>query len=101
VVALPPGDQAVALRFADLEEILPGELDRGLDGLGPAGEQIDPVDALGCGLDQQVGERLGGVGGEEAGMGEGDPVELVVDRGAHVGSEWPRQDTAAPPEPSR
>ena len=42
------------------------------------------IDAGGRVLDQPVGETLGGIGGEECGMGVGEGVELPVQRRDHV-----------------
>jgi hypothetical protein len=91
----------VALRLAGLDEVLAGELDRSLGGLGAAGDEVDPRRAAGRVFDQQIGQRLGRFGGEEAGMREGEAVELVLDRRVTSASPWPRQETAAPPDPSR
>ena len=83
VIALASGDEPAALRLADLDEILPGELERGLDRLGAAGDEVDPVDALGRHLDQAIGQPLGRRAREEAGVGVGQLVGLRLDRRDH------------------
>jgi len=85
VIALTPGDQAVPLGRPRLQMILPRQLDRGLDRFGPAGQQIDPVDPLGRLGNQQIGQVLGRLGGEEPGMGKGHLVQLAMDRRPDIG----------------
>ena len=63
VVALAAGDEARALRLADLEEILPRELQRGLGPFGAGGAEIGMREAAGF-ADQDVGEFLGGLADE-------------------------------------
>ena len=65
VIALPAGDDMAALRLADLDEILPRHLQRRLDRLGPARDEIDIVQPLGRQTDQPLGQRFRRVGGEE------------------------------------
>src|SRR3546814_10907867 len=79
VIALRPGNGPVSLRLADLQKILPGHLERRLDTLGSAGDEIHHVEvAGGCG-DQEVGQLLHRLVAEEAGMGVGDRIELRLD----------------------
>ena len=75
VIALPPRDEPAALGLADLDEVLARHLERRLDRLGAAGDEVDPVDAGGRARDQMVGQLLGRLAGEEAGVGIGQPLE--------------------------
>ena len=63
-----------------LDEILPRHLERGLDRLGPAADQIDVAQARRRVRDEPVGEPLGGLRGEEGGVGVGERVELPAQR---------------------
>ena len=52
----------------------------------PGSGLVEEVQRLASGtLDQVGGQRLGGLGGEEVGVGVGDLVELVLDRLDHGG----------------
>ena len=83
VIALAAGDDVAALLLAALGEILPRHLERRFDRFRPTAHQIGVADALGGVGDQAVGEFLGHVGGEEAGMGIGELVELLVQGRRH------------------
>ena len=85
MVALAPGDEMGALRLADLDEVLARHLERRLDRFRAAADEVGVAHASGRAADQLVGQRLGDVGGEEAGVRVGDAVDLRVHRGAHVG----------------
>jgi hypothetical protein len=85
VIALAPRDEVAPLRLADLDEILARELERGLDRLGPAGQEVYVRDARRRVGDELVGQLLGDLGGEEAGMRVGDAVDLLVHRAPHLG----------------
>ncbi len=85
VVALPPGDETGAFGLADLDEVLARELQRRLDSLRTAGDEIGLLDACGRVLDQMICERLGDLGREEAGVRVRKAVDLRVHRGEHVG----------------
>ena len=85
MVALPPRDDGAPLRLAGLDEILPRHLQRRLDRLRSAADQIDVIDPFGRVLDEPVGKALGGFAGEEGGVGVGEGVELPVQRRDHVG----------------
>ena len=85
VIALPAGDEMPPLRLAFLHKELAREFKRGLDRLRAAAHQIDMGDAGRRLRDQHVGQRLGGLRGEEAGVGIGERVELRMHRGEHVG----------------
>jgi catechol 2,3-dioxygenase-like lactoylglutathione lyase family enzyme len=101
VIALLARDQAAALRLALLDPVLPGELDRRLRRLRPAGDEIDLLQPRGRVGDQQVGELFRRLGGEEAGMGEGERSSWALIASITSRSPWPRHETAAPPEASR
>ncbi len=85
MVALAPADDVPPLRLADLHEVLPRHLERRLDGLGAAGDEIDVPHALGRIGDQGGGELFGDGRGEEARMGIGEAVELGMHGRQHVG----------------
>ena len=63
VIALPPGDDVVPPGLADLQEVLPRHLERRLDRLGAAGNEVDPVEPDGRRRDQCAGQRLHGLEG--------------------------------------
>ncbi len=83
VIALPAGDDMTALRLAALQEILPGQLDRRLNGFRSAGNEIDAGNARRRPFNQHLGQMFGRLGGEEAGMGVGDTIQLRLDGGKH------------------
>src|SRR6185437_12830668 len=56
VIALAAGDEVPALRLADLQEVLPRQLERRLDRLRTTADEIDPLDARRRALDQGIGE---------------------------------------------
>ena len=85
VIALPPRDDMPALRLALLDKILPRHLQRGLDRFRAAADEIDVIEASRRILDQAIGQLLGDIGREEAGMGIGEPIELLVQRRQHIG----------------
>ena len=76
VPALPAGDDLVLLGVAGLDVVLAGDLERGLGGFGPAGDEEHAVEVAGGYGGDLVGEvdlRLG----EEAGIGKADLVGLL------------------------
>ena len=79
VIALQPGDDVAALGLADLDVILARQLERRLHRLGPARGEVDPLDPRRRIGRQPVGQGLHRIVGEEAGMGEGDGVDLGLD----------------------
>ncbi len=102
VVALAARDEVRALRLADLDEILARELERGLDRLRAAGDEIDVRHAVGCVRDEMVGQLLGDRRGEEARVRVGERGRSArASPRSRPGCPWPRHDTAAPPEASR
>ena len=72
-------------RLADLDEVLARHLERGLDRLGAAAHEIGVARARGRSADELVGERLGGLRGEEARVRVGEAVDLRVHRREHIG----------------
>src|ERR1700678_3007194 len=72
MIALPPGDDMTALRLADLDKILARHLERRLDRLRAAADEIDTAQARRSILDQPVGEAFGDFGGEESGVRIGE-----------------------------
>ncbi len=85
VIALPPADEVPALGLADLDEVLARHLQRRLDGLRAAADEVDMADAGGRMRDQVVAQLLRDLRGEEAGVRVGELVELGVHGGKHVG----------------
>ena len=73
-----------ALRLADLDEILARHLERRLDRLRAAADQIDMAKPGRGVLDQPVGEALGDFGGEKGRVRVGQRVELLAHGGEHV-----------------
>ncbi len=85
VIALAARDDVAALRLALLDKVLPRHLQRRLDRLRAAADEVGVADAGRRVGHQPVGQRLGGVRGEEAGMRVSELVELRMQRGLHVG----------------
>ena len=85
VVALPPGDEVAPPGLADLDEVLPRQLERGLDRFRAARDEIDVRGAARRTGEQVIGERFGDFGREEARVRVGDPVDLRVHGADHVG----------------
>ena len=73
-----------ALGLADLDEVLPRQLQRGLDRLGAAAHEVDVAEAGRRGPGQLIRERFGRLGGEEAGVRVGQRVDLRVHGREHV-----------------
>ena len=84
VIALPPRDEMLPLRLAALDEILPRELDAGLDRLRSAADEIGVGETAGLMPDQRFGERLGRLGGEEGGVRIGQRRGLLRHRRDHA-----------------
>ncbi len=84
VIALAARDDVPALRLALLDEILTRHFQRGLDRFRSAADEIDVIDTFRRGLDQPIGELFGDFGREEAGMGIGELVELLMQGGDHI-----------------
>ncbi len=85
VIALAPRNDMGPLRLADLDEILARHLERRLDRLRAAADQIDMAKPGRGVLDQPIGEALGGFGGEKGRVGVGQRIELPAHGGEHVG----------------
>ena len=85
VVALAARDEVRALGLADLHEVLARHLERGLHGLGAAADQVGVAGTFGRAAHQFLPQFLGHRSGEEAGVGIGQPVDLVMHGGDHVG----------------
>ncbi len=90
VVALAPGDEILALILAGFLEILLGQLERGLDRLGAAGDVVDLADPLGRRIDQQRGQRLGRLVGEKGRVRIGQLIDLLLDRLDHLRMAVPK-----------
>ena len=85
VIALTAGDDVAALGMSGLDEILPGHLERGLDGLRTARHEIDMGHALGRVRDETIRERFRDLRGEETRMREGELLGLRDDGRIHIG----------------
>ncbi len=83
VIALAPRDEQRALRLTDLDEVLPGHLQCGLDRLGAARHEVRVTDPGRCRGDQRGRQLLGDVGGEKRGVRIADPLGLRLDRLDH------------------
>src|SRR6185437_12083428 len=66
VIALPPGNEIFALRFAALDKILPRQFQRRLDGLGAAADEEAVAQPFRRVRRKVVGKFFGGLRGEEA-----------------------------------
>ena len=84
VIALAPRNDMAALRLADLDEILARHLERRLDRLRAAADQIDALKPGRSVLDQPVGQTLGDFGREKGRVRVGQRVELPPHRGQYV-----------------
>ena len=80
VIGLFAGDEMVAGCLAALDLDLARELERGLVGLRSAGQEIDPPLAARRLVGQDLGQFFRRPVGKERRMGEGELVELVLDR---------------------
>ena len=89
MIALASRDDVSPLRLAAFDEILPRELERGLDRLRAAADEEDVTDALRRVRDEIVGQFLRNLRGEEARMRISEPVELLVHRRQHVRMRMP------------
>ena len=90
VVALAPGDEVAALGLADLQRVLARHLQRRLHRLGAAADEVGVAHAGRGVMHQLGGQRLGHLGGEEAGVRIGQPVDLRVHGGDHVRVAMPQ-----------
>ena len=84
VIALPPRDEAHALRLAGLDKILSSDLDRGLDRLRSTADEIDIGQSAGLVANERIGKRLRGFGSEEGGVGIGELRGLFGHRREHA-----------------
>jgi HAMP domain-containing protein len=85
VIALAPRDDMAALRLAFLDKKLARHLERRLDRLRAAADEIDAGHAGGRVRDEAIGKLLRDLRGEEAGMGVSDGVELAMQCGENIG----------------
>ena len=96
VIALPAADDVLALRLADLEEILARQLERRLDALGAAGVEIHALDAGRRTSDDMVRKQLGYFGREERSVRVGKLIELALDRGDDARMTVPKAGYGCP-----
>ena len=80
VIALPPRDEALALRLSGLEKILPRDLDRGFDRFRAAADEIDVSEPARLVADQMIGQRLRRFRREERGVRIGEFRSLLRHR---------------------
>jgi hypothetical protein len=90
VIALPAGDEAGALRLANLEKILPGHFEGGLHPLGATTHEVGVAHASRRAGNQVRRQFLGHVGGEETGVRKGQPVDLFMHGGKYRGVAMPQ-----------
>src|SRR5690606_36756052 len=83
MIALAAADDVAVLRLVNLDEILARHLQRRLDRLRPARNQIDMLESLRRTLYQPFAEPFGNLASEETGMSIGDLVQLLVQRLKH------------------
>ena len=81
VVALAARDKTRALRLADLDEILPRQLQRRLGAFGAGRAEPRMREAAGFAVQHDVRQVLGGLADERAGMGIGHCRGLPADGG--------------------
>src|SRR4051812_47694350 len=84
MIALAARNEMRPLRLAAFDEILPRDLDAGLDRFRSAADIIDIGKPARLVTDQQLGELFGGLGREEAGMGIGEFRGLFLHRGKYA-----------------
>jgi hypothetical protein len=65
VIALPARDEVLALRLADLDEVLACQLQRGLDRFRAAGDEIRVVQVARCSGGEARGQLFGHIGRKE------------------------------------
>ena len=80
MIALTPCDQIAPLRLATLDEILPRQLQRRLDGFGAAADEERMAETFRRMRDKLVGKLFRRLRGEEAGMRIFKLVELRTHR---------------------
>ena len=80
VIALSPRDKEAAIGLADLDEILTRHLQRRLDRLRSAADQIYVLQSLGRAAGQVIGKSLCRLGREKAGVRERQSIDLRVHR---------------------
>jgi hypothetical protein len=80
VIAEPARDEVPTLRLAAFDVVLAREFERRLGALGASRTEESPCQACRSVCDQLIGERLLRLVGEESGVGEGEPVDLTLDR---------------------
>lgn len=90
VVALAPGDQVPALGLAALDEVLARQLQGRLHRLGATGDEVDRGEAGRRPLDQEVGQCLHRLGGEEGAVGVGQLADLLAHGIDHLGVAVPQ-----------
>src|SRR5262249_28937183 len=85
MIALAPPDNMAPLGLANLDEILPRHLERGLDPFRPAADEIDVIKAFRRAGHEPVRQLLRGFGREETCVCVGEVIELPVQSGQHIG----------------
>ena len=85
VIALAPGYEISPLRLAAFDKILPRQLERRLDRLGPAADEKRMAETCRRMRDEIVGELFCGLRGEKTGMRIFELVKLHAHRGDNFG----------------
>ena len=84
MIALATCDEALALRLAGLDKILPRQLDAGFDRFRAAADEIGVCEPAGLVADELVGQRFGRLRREEAGVSIGQLGRLPRHRLEHA-----------------
>ena len=84
VVALAPGDEALALRLTAFDKILPRQFDAGLDRFRSAADEVGIGEPARFIADELLGQRFGRLRREEAGMGISELRRLPCDSLDHA-----------------
>ena len=89
------------VRLAGLDPVLPGELERRLDRLRPAGERIDQLEVAGRSARDLGGELLDRIVGERGAVHVGEPLRLPAHRRSDLPHAVAHVDDEGAPERSR
>ena len=79
VIALATRDEELALRLADLDEVLAREFQCGLDGFRATGDEVHVIEIARCCGGQACGELLGHIRREERRVRIGQRAHLLAD----------------------
>ena len=99
MIALTPGDDMTPFRGACLDKVLPRQLERCFDRLGPAGDKVDPIKPPRRLGDQQICQFLGRGAGEKPRMCKSQIGHLFLDRLNDLGITVPQTRDRRPARP--